>query len=231
MRRHYFLPLLTLWLLGATTWGQPSSNRAQLGVVNTASATTDMTQRVHRALNRMLSTFPILNLQDVYKSCFQEALGTGHLVGTDRRSAMVAYINRECATLQPERLHSTPPYEYVGIDSLYVRVNLSCVVDGIISADTLADCFMAGAFAVDSMHLAAWQSRWDSIMHCLTPYRQQLGNFRADSIAIAQRLRSGHYDYHHSQRFNEAYDYHYRLVRRDIFDSRLRPRLVAAQHQ
>lgn len=177
---------------------------------------------VSKAVERMLAVFPESNLQDFYKSCFQERFGTGHLVGTERRQDMIDYINRECRymveqegwTSENDRL---PRWEDAGLHGDYVRVNLSVVLDSLVSAETLADCFMRGAFAIDSAQIVDWQQDWNEIMVYLQPYRDRLGNFAADSAAIQDLFRKGEYAYHHSTRFNAAYHYHYRLIRDDIF--------------
>ncbi len=181
---------------------------------------------VSKAVERMLAVFPESNLQDFYKSCFQERFGTGHLVGTERRQDMIDYINRECRYMvehegwTPDN-DPMPVHEAVGLHGDYERVSLSVVLDSLVSAEQLADCFMRGAFAIDSVQIASWRLRWDSIMVCLQPYRERLGNFAADSAAIQEVFRRGEYAWHHSARFNAAYHYHYRLIRRDIFVTEL----------
>lgn len=180
------------------------------------------------AADRVLQQFPQSNLQDFYKSNFQERFGTGHLVGKERTQGMIDYIDRECQYMIEQegwqsQGYELPRYELAGLKGDYVRVNLSVVLDSLVSASHLADCFVRGAFAIDSADIANWQCRWEMRMVDLQPYRSRLGSFEADSTAIQQLFAQGKYAYHHSARFNAAYHYHYRLIRRDIFELELLP--------
>lgn len=182
---------------------------------------------------RITESFPQSNLQDFYKNCFQERFGTGHLVGNERRQGMIDYINNECYYMintehWRQYASATPDYEYNGFDGRYVRVNLGLVIDSLISAETLADCFIRGAFSIDSTEIADWHCRWDMMMVELQPYSRSIGSFSADSATLQSVFSKGQYAFHHSQRFNEAYHYHYRLIRGDIFRSEILPILQRA---
>lgn len=185
------------------------------------------------AWTRITTPFPQSNLQDFYKNCFQERFGTGHLVSSDRRQTVVDYLNNECEYLRQSEHWSysdanTPDFEYVGLEGRYVRVNLGLVVDSVLSADFLADSFIKGAFAIDSAMVADWHCRWNMMMVELQPLGQQIGSFSADSTSLQQLFAKGRYAFYHSQRFNDAYHYHYRLVRRDIFCNDILPLLQRA---
>ncbi len=191
------------------------------------------TTDAYMAWNRITDSFPQSNLQDFYKNCFQERFGTGHLVGDERRQGMIDYINSECAYMVDTEhwTHATATasdFEYNGFDGNYVRVNLGLVIDSLLSAEFLADCFIRGAFAVDSAEVADWHCRWDMMMVELLPYSRRIGSFSADSTALQQVFAKGQYAFHHSRRFNEAYHYHYRLIRRDIFCEEILPVLRRA---
>ncbi|MBR1644134.1 MAG: hypothetical protein IJ684_02030 [Bacteroidales bacterium] len=164
--------------------------------------------------------FPAAALQDFYKYCFQDRFGPAHLITDSARC--VAYIERE--TAEADSLGG-PRYEPLRFCNGYVRVNLSAVADGLLDAPTLANAVRQSATQPDAAQLAAWPAQWDSVMVQLHELSTLPTHFADDSTAIANLLAEGKYVYHHSRTFNETYHYHYRLVRRDIFDAELLPRL------
>lgn len=179
----------------------------------------------------MLSDYPQSTLQDVYKSCFQDYFGPAHIIAS--REAARNYIEYE---LTHSALTDTRYYESCGWRSQYVRVNLAVVADSLVSLDAFADAFYRSAPTqtpeVSSQWLAEWE-RIATIAHRLAVELSLaepqlslfLDRFEADSVAIADMLAAGHYVVHHSEPYGEAYNPHYRIVRRDIFEREILPHL------
>ena len=93
------------------------------------------------ALMAYAEQYPAAEPTDLYKLVFQDLYGPGHLL-TDSTAAL-RYINAELADM--DSLGGMPLYEYTLCDSNFVRVNLSLVQDGTISAEQLADAMVRSA--------------------------------------------------------------------------------------
>lgn len=52
-----------------------------------------------------------------------------------------------------------------------------------------------------------------------------LPGYDTDKAAIDSLLSTGDYAFHHSDAFTNAYDPHYRIIRRDLFEAELLPYL------
>ena len=170
-------------------------------------------------IKRMLALYPESTLIDIYKSCFQDAFGPGHIIPSE--DAARKYLSSEL----PEAANTNPAYEPTGIDGNYIRVNLTAVADGRIGADTLVRALIDSAVAVEPAYFDAWVDRWHTILAVVEGMDLGLPDFDADKEAIEQRLAQGIYVGHHSERYSQAYRPHYRIISRDIFFLRILPLL------
>ena len=93
------------------------------------------------ALIAYAEQYPEAEPTDMYKLVFQDMYGPGHLL-TDSTAAL-RYINAELESMTDST--SFPTYEYTLCDSNHVRVNLTLVQDGIITAEQLADAMVRSA--------------------------------------------------------------------------------------
>ena len=133
------------------------------------------------ALMTYSEQYPAAEPTDLYKMVFQALYGPGHLL-TDSTAAL-RYITAELETM--DNPSGMPHYEYTLCDSNFVRVNLSLVQHGAITAEQLADAMVRSAEGLP------------------TPDHR--------------------YVVSHSAAFKAAYNPHYRIVRRDIFEQEILP--------
>lgn len=177
----------------------------------------------------MLGDYPLSTLQDVYKSCFQDYFGPAHIIAS--KDAARNYIEYE---LTHSVLTDCRYYEPCGWRAQYVRVNLAVVADSLVSLDDFAEAFYRSAPEHTPEVSSQWIVEWERIAamaHSLAvdmlPDEPQLSRFveqfAADSTAIARMLAQGQYVVHHSEPYGEAYNPHYRIVRRDIFEREILP--------
>lgn len=173
-------------------------------------------------LEDYLKRYPEAQLCDVYKFLFQDVYGPGHLIknATDCAQGIVDEMDhmQMADTLFPD-------FEYAGLEGNYVRVNLRVVKDGRIPLQQFVDLLMQSAKVSSPMPLYDWKGRWKHLLVVLRRSHRQPHNFDADAAAIQEVLDSGSYAFHHSSRFNAAYHPHYRLIRRDLFESHIQPKL------
>lgn len=128
---------------------------------------------------------------------------------------MVEYIKRETEGATSFENNYAEPCGWRGN---YVRINLKAVAEGKISAQTLADAFMASAIEITDEDLEAWKREWQDIEGAVKALYPNLEDFEADSKAIAQLLSEGKYVMHHSSQYNAAYAPHYRIVSRNEYE-------------
>lgn len=179
----------------------------------------------------MLRKYPDTSLQDIYKSCFQDYFGPAHAILS--RDVARKYIEQELKSVAST---DTNYYEPCGWRGNYYRVNLSVVTDSILSIDELADAFYRSAPEQTPPADERWVNEWNRTLKILyeavTENASRISrnsplilNFTADSTAIADMLAQGKYVVHHSDRYNELYHPHYRIVSREIFEKEILPRL------
>ena len=177
--------------------------------------------RVKVMVEEMMSEYPQATLQDVYKSCFQDYFGVAHLLGS--REQVYNYICKELEA--DDYVEGSRFYEKCGWQGNHYRVFLNTIKEGYITADMLTDAFMASAPEVAPQVTECWVNQWQVIERVVREYCPDLYNLETDSNSINEMLRQGKYVMHHSRRFNAAYHPHYRIIRRDVFERDILPKL------
>ena len=162
---------------------------------------------VKEAVAIQLETFPESRLQDLYKSFFQDRFGPGHLI-KDRQLAL-DYILSEWNTADTLMC---PKTETCGWQGNYVRINLSVLSDGLMTAEELTDALMASAKEVREEDIQEWKTEWAEILAIIEKDYPDIPDLAEDKARIAELLASGKYAYHHSAAYNAAYHPHYRII-------------------
>ena len=179
-------------------------------------------QEVETFVSGLLHTYPETRLLDVYKSCFQDYMGAEHLVA-DTASAC-RYLEQELSTTSVENLLPWL-YEPCGTHGRYVRVSLRAVHEGFISIDELLSAFIGSANSPHRPTVDQWAERWHVIVNEIDGMRLELKQYEQDKQLIDSVLNQGRYALSHSTEYREAYNPHYRIVRRDIFEQEILPLL------
>ncbi|MFZ5940119.1 MAG: hypothetical protein ACOYXB_06055 [Bacteroidota bacterium] len=174
-------------------------------------------KEISRAVDRILTQYPVSNLQDLYKSFFQDAMGPGHLIG-DPESAR-AYLIYEMG--EASRYDSVL-LEPAGYKGNFYRVNLSLVADSIIPADTFLRYFVTGINGFRVPGPEGWKKEWKVILSVIQEEHPELPGLERDKMKIDSLLEAGVFVGHHSQAYTMAYEPHYRLIDRKLFDEHLR---------
>lgn len=172
-------------------------------------------------------TFPASTLQDIYKRCFQDCFGPAHIIDDSARCA--AYIESELNELEPDK--GAPMVDLAGPEGNYVRVNLMLVKNGAVPVSTMVKALMKSCEVKyrngeRPLTQEEWSVRWGEILMALPPKGlEKLPDLQQDVEEITALLLDGKYVMHHSRAFNEAYNYHYRLIRYDVFMEEIFPLL------
>lgn len=164
--------------------------------------------------------YPEATLQDIYKGSFQDVFGPAHLL--TNREAVENYINREMETAE-----SLEGEDYVpcGWQGNFYQVNLKVIADGRIPMDDFVDAFIASANGIDTTLTQAWLEEWEQLQQATRKIVPHLQDFKEDSTLLANLLKQGKYVVHHSRKFNQHYHPHYRIIRRDLFEKKIFPKL------
>ena len=179
---------------------------------------------VEAAIARQLDMYPATTLQDVYKSFYQEHFGPGHIIEDEYSAA--AYFHQE-TSISTEEPYGGYLYEPTGIDGGYYRVNLYAVHVGILPAEVLLSAFLRSAEPVTPEGVKEWKKEWRNVARIAADFN--LPGYETDKEALDAILVSDDPDkaVHHSDAYNAAYDPHYRIVRKDIFEAEILPILQA----
>lgn len=176
-------------------------------------------QTLQGTLEQQLATYPESRLQDVYKSFYQDHFGPGHLI-SDTESVR-RYLYSE---LSDNDVTYPFYYEFTGSEGRFVRVFLSAVADSLISAEELLDAFVRSANGFQESQ-TDWSTEWKAILRAIHDNRVFINGFEADEPELTKAAQSNQ-AVHHSPAYNAAYHPHYRIVRRDIFEKEIKPKLV-----
>lgn len=167
----------------------------------------------------LIEQYPAARLLDIYKSCFQDYMGAEHLVGDT--ASVRAYLEQEIETTHADDLMPWY-YEPCGINGNYVRVSLRCVIEGILTADTLLYAFIASANTPQRPSVEEWAQRWHEIVSQIDQMALDLPDYEQDRQFIDEVLAQGKYAISHSPEYRKAYAPHYRIVEREIFEERIK---------
>ena len=191
-------------------------------VIFAGACTPDPQQQMETFVKDFFSDYPKATLQDFYKGNFQDFFGPAHLL-TDRE-AVKNYILQE---MESTESFETEDYRPCGWQSQFYQVNLSVIRDGRISMDEFADAFIESANGINANLTPAWIDEWKALQQAVRKVVPKLEGFAEDSTRLARLLDEGKYVVHHSRVFNLHYHPHYRIIRKDIFEERIRPKLKA----
>ena len=193
-----------------------------LALVMVAGCSSVDKEAVEAAIARQVEMYPATTLQDVYKSFYQEAFGPGHIIEDEYSAA--AYFHQE-TSISTEEPYGGYLYEPTGVDGGYYRVYLYAVQSGVLPANVLLSAFLRSAKPVTPEGVKAWKKTWRRVARIASGFN--LPGYEEDKEALEAVLTSDSPDkaVHHSDAYNAAYDPHYRIVAKDIFEEEILPLL------
>ena len=178
------------------------------------------------AIARQLQDYPESRVQDIYKSFCQDNLGPEHLIPNPdaARNYLVSELETFRDDLASHRYEAPQRMYYpVGDQGNYVRVDLYAVLSGLVSEEKLLDAFVRSANEGSKVSPEEWVAKWNSIAAIIRKDFSDIPGAEADLERIDALVKQGDLILHHSDAFGEAYQPHYRIVARDIFEAELKP--------
>lgn len=188
-----------------------------LGSCNRESVTQS---KIRKAVERHMELYPESQLQDLYKNFFQDRFGPGHIIADP--SAADRYLRHE---LETSDNFEGEDYEPTGYEGRFYRVNLGVIADGRVPYDKYFDAFVRSVNGIEPISIEMWQREWREIETVIMSMKLDMENVAEDSAEIEALIQGGDYVMHHSQRFNDYYQPHYRIIERNIFETEILPLL------
>lgn len=178
------------------------------------------------AIERQLQDYPESRVQDIYKSFCQDNLGPGHLI-PDPQSAR-SYLESELRTFREDldsARYDVPKVMYypVGDQGNYVRVDLSVVLDGLVGEEAYLDAFVRSANEGMRLTEEQWVAKWKEVEKVIRKDFPDIPGANEDLEMIDSYVQKGDLIMHHSEAFSEAYNPHYRIIAKDIFEKEIKP--------
>jgi hypothetical protein len=221
-----------------------ASSPADMRVVELDYAPVDVAA-LESFVEQMYRKYPQATLQDFYKSNFQDYFGPSHIMAS--REQVIAYLNREVKKMMLERApavvvspvagtnahgaeqlqlaHAAKSYyDPCGWRHNYYQVSLDVIADGIMSVEEFADAFIAGGGQEPDV-TPEWLDEWNEIKRVVKKKAPGVKGFSKDASRISSLIKEGKYVVHHSDAYNQAYKPHYRIIRRDIFEAFVLPKI------
>ncbi|WP_185155766.1 hypothetical protein [Dysgonomonas sp. 521] len=173
---------------------------------------------VRNAIKSQMEKYPESTLKDIYKNFFQDRFGPGHLIEDVEQAHH--YLHHELTYCLAEYAEAAEP---TGWQHNFYRVNLGIVQNEIISCDALLEALIRSANAVKPFSVEDWQKEWSEIEAIIKAMNLSLPNYDEDKKEIDARLEEGKYIGHHSDAYNIAYDPHYRIISKKIYEEEILP--------
>lgn len=193
---------------------------AILGIFMQLAACKQVSEPREDFVRAYLERYPEATLLDIYKGSFQDVFGPAHIL--NNRESVVRYINHEIKSAEK---FEEADYIPCGWQGNFLQVNLKVIADGRVPMDVFVDAFMASANGIDTTLTPSFIEDWALIQQAVRKVFPGLEGFSADSTLLSDLLKEGKYVVHHSEKFNEHYHPHYRIIRRDLFEQSILPML------
>lgn len=185
----------------------------------TASGQT-RTDSIQAALEYQLAAYPVSQYRDVYKNFMQDYFGPGHILNDT-----VAAGNYLRGELESTPQFDGPDYEPTGWEKNFYRVNIRLIKDGTIPYRTFFDAFVTSVQSITPPDGETWMRVWREIDNVIKTMGLTFANEADDRAALDRQFGEGNYIAHHSRAFNEANNFHYRIVSRENFERIILPYL------
>ena len=179
---------------------------------------------IREAVAGQLADYPESRVQDIYKSFCQDNLGPEHLIPNPdaARDYLLSELEEYRSDIA-EGKYSKPArrFEPVGDEGNYIRVELSVILDSLLTEGRLLEAFVESANAGQNMTPDQWARKWKKVAAVI---RRDFPDI-PDSGQIDSLMAEGHLIFHHSPVYEAAYHPHYRIIARNIFERDILPLL------
>ena len=171
-------------------------------------------------LLEQIKNHPNQTLQDVYKSCYQDEYGPGHLISNE--SSAINSLLQEINTIEKDYTPITL-FEQTGIYGNYLRVDLTLVRDGVIPFFVLFRALTISATIGGQKSDENWSTIWSEIVEEVKKSELKFENFEEDLENLDRISKSEDKVVHHSEMYENIYHPHYRIIEKNAFEKFIKP--------
>ena len=171
-------------------------------------------------LLEQIKNHPNQTLQDVYKSCYQDEYGPGHLISNE--SSAINSLLQEINTIEKDYTPITL-FEQTGIYGNYLRVDLTLVRDGVIPFFVLFRALTISATIGGQKSDENWSTIWSEIVEEVKKAELKFENFEEDLANLDTISKSEDKVVHHSEMYENIYHPHYRIIEKNAFEKFIKP--------
>lgn len=171
-------------------------------------------------LIEQIKNHPKQTLQDVYKSCYQDEYGPGHMIPSPLNA--LNYIISETSSIKD---NYDPPtlFEKTGLRGDYIRVDLTLIKDNKIPIFVFLEALLISSEIGSQKSDEGWGDIWDEIVEAIRESELKFENFDEDVERLGKISRSDDKVVNHSDMYHEEYDPHYRIIEKNAFDKYIKP--------
>ena len=171
-------------------------------------------------LKEQIKNHPYQTLQDVYKSCYQDEYGPGHIIADE--SSSLNYLFTETNSIEK---NYKPPvlFEKTGLEGNYIRVDLNLIKNGNVPFFVLFKSLLISAEIGSQKTDEDWADIWSSIVEEIKISDIVLDNFEEDINRLYNISISDDKVVHHSELYENTYHPHYRIIEKNIFEKYIKP--------
>ena len=171
-------------------------------------------------LLEQIKNHPNQTLQDVYKSCYQDEYGPGHLISNE--SSAINSLLQEINTIEKDYTPITL-FEQTGIYGNYLRVDLTLVRDGVIPFFVLFRALTISATIGGQKSDENWSTIWSEIVEEVKKAELKFENFEEDLTNLDRISKSEDKVVHHSEMYENIYHPHYRIIEKNACEKFIKP--------
>jgi len=171
-------------------------------------------------LLEQIKNHPNQTLQDVYKSCYQDEYGPGHLISNE--SSAINSLLQEINTIEKDYTPITL-FEQTGIYGNYLRVDLTLVRDSVIPFFILFRALTISATIGGQKSDENWSTIWSEIVEEVKKAELKFENFEEDLANLDMISKSEDKVVHHSEMYENIYHPHYRIIEKNAFEKFIKP--------
>ena len=171
-------------------------------------------------LREQIKNHPNQTLQDVYKSCYQDEYGPGHLISNE--SSAINSLYQEINSIEKDYNPKTL-IEKTGIYGNYLRVDLTLIRDGIVPFFVLFKALTISAQIGGQKTDKNWDKIWNKIAQAIIDSDIRFENFEEDLERLEKISKSDDKVVHHSDMYEKIYHPHYRIIEKNVFDNVIKP--------
>ena len=171
-------------------------------------------------LLEQLKNHPNQTLRDVYKSCYQDQYGPGHIIANEQSS--LNYLVNETNGIKKE-YNPVTLFEKSGTNGFYIRVDLSLIKNNKIPVLVLFKCLLISAQIGGTKKTDDWPQIWSDIVKDIKEAKLEFPNFEEDVALLDEVSKSDNKMIDHSDIYLKTYDPHYRIIEANLFKEYIEP--------